>query len=106
MAFDPYIDSLDPRLQSAVTELRDLISRKYPAADFAQSWLDDPEGLHLQVTLPHEDPDALFTEVSDRLLYYQIEEGLPVYVVFLRPLTQVLRQLRNKPAPLPPQANP
>jgi hypothetical protein len=35
----------------------------------------------LRVILPVDDPEEVFNLVCDRLLHFQIEEGLPLYLV-------------------------
>jgi hypothetical protein len=106
MTFDPYIDITHPRLLEASAELETLIRKAYPDASFSRLWLDDPEGMHLQVVVPVEDPEGVFNLVCERLLHFQIEEGLPLYLVPLRPVGEVLKQLHSKSSTLrPPQAH-
>jgi hypothetical protein len=52
------------------------------------------------------DTDEVIAVIGDRLVELQVEEGLPVYVTPLRPITRVVAQLRERetttpPAPLP-----
>jgi hypothetical protein len=106
MAFDPNIDIMDPRLSEASTELETLIRKAYPDASFSRLWLDDPEGMHLRVVAGANDPEDVFNLVCDRLLHFQIEEELPLYLVPLRPVGEVLKQLHSNSSNLrPPQAN-
>ena len=79
MTFDPHIDISNPRLLEASTELETLIRKTYPDASFSRLWLDDPEGMYLRVIVPVDDPEEVFDLVCDRLLQFQIEEGLPLY---------------------------
>jgi len=107
MAFDPHIDSMNERLQKAIAEIEAMITKAYPNAQFSPVWLDDPEGMQVRVTVPVNDLEEVFNLVADRLLHFQIEEGLPLYLVPLRPAGQVLKQLEDTASPLyPPQANP
>ena len=57
MTFDPHIDITDPRLVAASTELETLIRKAHPDASFSRLWLDDPEGMHLRVIAPVNDPE-------------------------------------------------
>jgi len=74
----------DPRIQQALTELQDMIAARWPAASFAVSRGDDPEGLYLDATVDLDDPDEVMDLVVDRLLELQVDERLPVHVVPLR----------------------
>jgi hypothetical protein len=106
MTFDRHIDITNSRLVEASTELETLIRQAYPDASFSRLWLDDPEGMHLQVIVAVDDPEEVFDLVCDRLLHFQIEEGLPLYLVPLRPVGEVLNQLHSKSSTLrPPQAH-
>jgi len=48
------------------------------------------------------DTDEVMAVVGDRLVELQVEEGLPVYVTPLRPITRVVAQLREREAATPP----
>jgi hypothetical protein len=90
----------------ASTELESLIRKAYPDASVSRLWLDDPEGMHLRVVVAADDPEDVFNLVCDRLLRFQIEEELPLYLVPLRPLGEVLKQLHSSSSNLwPPRAN-
>ena len=106
MTFDPHIDMTSPRLIEASTELETLIQKAYPSASFSRLWLDDPEGMHLRVIVPVDNPEEIFDLVCDRLLHFQIEEALPLYLVPVRPAGEVLKQLHSPSSAFrPPQAN-
>jgi hypothetical protein len=107
MTFEPHIDRNNLRLLEASGELEKRIQKAYPNARFSRLWFDDPEGLQLQVVIPITDPEEVFNLVCDELLHYQIEEGLPLYLIPLRPVGEVVKQLQSKSTELlPPQANP
>ncbi len=91
----PTIDLRDQRIQPAISELEGLISSRYPSATFTVGFGDDPEGLYLTATVDVEDTDVVMDVVIDRLLTLQIDEGLPVYVVPVRPLERVLTEMRR-----------
>jgi hypothetical protein len=107
MTFNPHIDINHPRLLEASGELETCIKKAYPHAQFSRLWFDDPEGMQLRVVLPVTDPEEVFDLVCDQLLDFQVEEGLPLYLVPLRPVGEVIKQLQSKSAELlPPQVNP
>ena len=83
------IASDDPRVQAAVVELQDLIQQHYPAATFQEKLGEDPEGTYLMATVDVEDTDEVVDVYIERLLELQIDTGLAVYVVPLRPLKSV-----------------
>ncbi len=74
----------EARLTAAIAELEEMIGARYPAATFAVSHGDDPEGVYLIATVDVDDPDVVMDLVIDRMLALQIEEQLPVYVVPVR----------------------
>ncbi|HTE86223.1 MAG TPA: hypothetical protein VK821_15980 [Dehalococcoidia bacterium] len=61
-----------------------MIASRWPAASFAVSRGEDPEGLYLDATVDLDDPDEVMDLVVDRLLRLQVNERLPVHVVPLR----------------------
>jgi len=83
------LDPLSPRLQSVVAELQGLIRRVDPTATFQVVPGDDPTGTYVIATVDVEDTETVIDVYIDRLLELQIDEGLPVYVVPLRPLTRI-----------------
>ena len=83
------LDPLSPRLQNAVEELQGLIRRVDPTATFQVVPGDDPTGTYVIATVDVEDTETVIDAYIDRLLDLQIYEGLPVYVVPLRPLTRI-----------------
>ncbi len=86
----------DPRIQAAVAELQGLIRAKYPASQFAVSLGDDPEGIYLTATVDVADTDEGVDLFVDRLTELQADEGLPIYVVPIRPLPRVLADLEQQ----------
>ena len=89
-------DELAPRARSAVDELEALILDRYPDATFRVTrGPDDPETIHLLAMVDVEDTDAVLDAVVDRMMDLQIEGGLPIYVIPVRPPERVLA-LRNK----------
>jgi hypothetical protein len=78
-----------PRMQAAIGELQRLIQQHYPEATFQVEPGDDPTGMYVLATVDVEDTDAVVEVYIDRLLDLQIDEGLAVYVVPVRPLARV-----------------
>ena len=85
----------DPRVKNALDELRGMIRERWPAATFEVTCGEDnPEGIHLNATVDIEDTDEVGDLVIDRVLELQLEQGLPIHVIPLRPMERVLAELR------------
>ena len=85
---------MEPRVETALDELRGMIRGHYPDASFQVARAeDDPEAVHLITTVDVEDPDAVVDLVIDRLLELQIDEHMPVHVIPVRPVERVLQEL-------------
>ncbi len=84
------IDSEDPRIQSALEELKGMIAQRYPEAIFEVSVGSDPAGVYLDVIVDVEDTIEVTDVIIDRLVDIQVEERLPIYVIAMRPLHRVL----------------
>ncbi|MHB8619033.1 MAG: hypothetical protein ACYDAG_05565 [Chloroflexota bacterium] len=80
----------DPRIQSALGELQGMIIKRWPSAGFHVSEGDDPPGVYLDATVDIDDPDEVMDLVVERLLDFQVHEGLPVHVVPLQPVERAL----------------
>ncbi|MBI2861443.1 MAG: hypothetical protein HYX89_01340 [Chloroflexi bacterium] len=76
-----HINREDPRIPTALAELKGMISQRYPQATFEVGVGEDPEGVYLTATVDVEDTTEVFDVVVDRLVEMEVEEGLPVYVV-------------------------
>ncbi len=83
------VASDDPRVQAAIVELQTLIQHHYPAATFQETLGEDPEGAYLMATIDVEDTDDVIDVYIERLLELQIDDGLSIYVVPVRPLERV-----------------
>ena len=86
---DEHVTPATPQLQAALAELQELLATRYPEATFQVSEGDDPEGIYLMPTLDVEDTDEVLDVVIDRLLHYQDEEELPIYVMPLLPPARI-----------------
>ena len=85
----------DPRIQAAIAELRGTIQARYPAATFSvfRGLGDDVEGDYLETTVDLEDTDEVVDLVIDRLVDLQVEEGLPIRVLPVRPPERIAAML-------------
>jgi hypothetical protein len=86
-------ERIDPdarRIQAAVSELQALIQQHYPAATFQVTQGEDPVGTYVLATVDVDDTDDVVDVYMDRLLGLQIDDGLPVYVVPVRPLDRIM----------------
>jgi hypothetical protein len=92
---------LTPRMEDAVRELQALITGRFPEATFVVEEGFDPEGVYLVTTVDIPDTDEVVAAVGDRLVDLQVDEGLPVYVIPLRPIERVVTQLREREAAVP-----
>lgn len=98
----------DPRIQAALTELRELIRGRYPEASFSTyvGFGDDPNGVYLEAMLDVEDRIEASDVYIDRLVDLRVEEGLPVNVMLRRTPERnaaVIRSLQAEAAcALPP----
>ena len=74
-----------PTASDAIWELQYLIARHYPQATFVVApGEDDTQAIHLWVTVDIDDPDEVTDLVIDRVLAFQIDDGLPVHVIPVR----------------------
>ena len=103
--------SRDPRVERALAELEGIIRGRYPDASFeVEHGRDDPRAIHLVATVDVEDRDNVVDLVIDRMMQIQIDEGLPIFVIPVRPPERVaaFRQAapRNSTGALEPPATP
>lgn len=79
----------DDRVVRALDDFQRAILARYPEATFQVSFGGEPEGVYLE---PIVDADLfeVLDVIRDRLLEAQDEEGLPVYVVPLQPMTSAV----------------
>jgi hypothetical protein len=94
------LNSPDPRQQAALDELRGRILQRYPDAQFeVTGGIDDPNAIHLVATVDVEDTEDVVDLVIDRMMELQIEQGLPIFVIPVRPVERVIASL-NAERPL------
>jgi hypothetical protein len=68
-------------IDDAISDLKRRIIDVYPEAEFDVYTRDDPEGVRLRVMIDADDTDQVLDVVIDQLYEYQVEQGLPIYVV-------------------------
>lgn len=86
----------DTRTRAALAELKQLVRQRYPDATFAvRRGEDDPDCIHLVATVDVEDGGEVIEAVVERLMEIQIEQGLPIFVIPLRPRESVLAMRRD-----------
>jgi hypothetical protein len=79
-----------PHMQAAIMELQGLILQHYPNTTFDVVHGDDPTGIYVLATVDVEDTEAVVDIYIDRLLELQIDAGIAIYLVPVRPLARVL----------------
>ena len=87
---------MDAQVRAAIIELQELVRGKYPSAAFQVSRGEDPEGIYLKATIDVEDTDEVVDLVIERLLDMQIDDGLAVYFIPLRPLEHMGEELQSR----------
>jgi hypothetical protein len=97
------VEEISPRIRQALDELQTMIRRRYPDATFRVArGMDDPQAIHLVTTVDVDDQDAVLDLVVDRMMELQIAEGLPMFVIPVRPAARVLAMRTGLPAAGPP----
>jgi hypothetical protein len=82
-----------PHMQAAIMEVQDLIQQHYPNTTFEVVFGDDPTGIYVLATVDIEDTEAVVDVYIDRLLELQIDAGLAIHVVPVRPLARALASI-------------
>lgn len=95
----------DPRVAHAITEFQNLIRARYPEAVFELLEGDDPEAVFLRVVVDVDDLEPVRQLYRDRLVDLQVDEGLPLTLVSVRPVPRrtVSHTLRPTLPALPPR---
>src|SRR5438128_1628358 len=91
---------LNNKIKRAITDMQRLISRVYPDTTYTVSYQDDPEGVQMIATVDTEDLDGVIDCFIDRLLKIQVDEGLPLYIIPVRPARQIVEKPRSLNLPL------
>jgi hypothetical protein len=90
------ITETNPRGQDAIRELQALIRLHSPAATLTIAPGEDPEGVYLTATVDVDDTDEVVDPFLDRLIDSQVEDGLHLYVIPVRPLARVAEDLQAR----------
>lgn len=77
--------SLAPRLEAALQEIKALIGHRYPEATFDVAEGEEPGSAYLVATVDVEDTGEVVEIFLDRLVDFQVDEALPVFVLLARP---------------------
>ena len=73
---------LDSRTHEAVSELKAVISSRYPDARFELTRAsDDPTNYNLVVTVENVDPDDVGDLVIERVVEMRVEESIPIHIM-------------------------
>lgn len=89
----------DPRVTDAVKSLQTLISDHYPTATFRMFQGEDPDGVYLRAAVDLDDPDAVMDLAIDRLLEYQLDQDLPIYLLPVRTDARIAAEVAKRKAP-------
>ena len=97
MTIEPPI-LLTSQMENAVEEIKRLVTRRFPDATFALGHGEDPEGMHLIITVDLDDMGEVVDLSLDRLVDMQLDDMLPLYVIPLRPVERSLAILVREQA--------
>ena len=86
----------DPRMQRAIQEMQELIRERYPDATFSVAYGEDPAGIYLDVMVDVVDRYDVIDVYIDRLVDLQVEEGLKLHVIPVRPPERIAAMLRER----------
>ena len=89
---------LTPRMETAVEEIQRLVTQRFPDATFVLGHGEDPEGIHLIVTVDLDDLGEVVHLYLDRLVDMQLDDMLPLYVIPVRPVQRSLEILTREQA--------
>ena len=98
--------STEPRLREAIAELQALIAAHYPSVRFSVDEGTDPTAVYVTATVDVEDADEVVDLYIDRLVDLQLEHGLALHVVPVRPVERVIETLREQESSRRPVALP
>lgn len=85
----------EPMIEAALAELRGMILSRYPDAKFSTRHGDDPVGVYLRAEVDVENLIDVVDVVLDRLVDMQVDEGLPIELVPVRPIQREIANLRR-----------
>jgi len=91
-----HVRSADPKVTSALIELKKRIRAHFASVTFTVTEEDDPSGVYLTATVDLDDPHEVMDAIGERLLELEVDEGLPVYVVPVRTPERVAALLAQR----------
>jgi hypothetical protein len=90
-------ETVNPRIQGAIDELRQTIQQRYPSAQFTVArGQDEPENIHLITTVDLDDPDEVLDLVLGQLIELEVDERIPLYVIPVRTPERILAELTRE----------
>lgn len=75
---------IDPHMQAAIKEIQELILAKFPGTTFTVGEWDEPSSVYMRAIVDVDDTDEVTELFIDRLVDFQVDENLPIYVVTIR----------------------
>jgi hypothetical protein len=88
-------DLNDPKMITAMDELKAMILQKYPDAVFEPEVGGEPLGVYLVTRVDVDDTDEVLDLVVDRVVEFIAEEDIPIHVLPL-PTDERARKLREE----------
>jgi hypothetical protein len=89
-------DVVDLPIEQGIAGLKEMILARFPGTVFQAFPNTDPPGIYLRVTVDIDDPDEVIDLILPRLVEMQLEEGLPIYPVAVRPIERIMSAV-NEP---------
>lgn len=89
------LDHSEAQLMAALEELREMILALYPHATFSTRHGDDPVGVYLRAEVDVENLIDIVDVVLGRRVDMQVDEGLPIELVPVRPIQREIANLRR-----------
>jgi len=72
---------ITPRLEEAIAEMKERISRRFPSTTYTMYQGEDPLGIYLIATVDTDDLEEVKDLYLSRLVDLQVEEELPLFVI-------------------------
>ena len=72
---------LTPRMEAAITEMKECIAQRFPTTIFEIYEGEDPDGIYLAAIIDTDDLEEATDLFRDRLVDLQVDEGLPLFVI-------------------------
>jgi hypothetical protein len=103
MSNDQHLPHIDPRMQAAIDEIVGMILTRYPETTFSVGEPDEYGVVFVRAVVDVDDPDEVTAIYIDRTIDLLVEEGLPLYVIPVRPPARemALRQQQREARAIP-----